>query len=147
MGISLPINFERNIHRHLTLAMNALKKSLGTLVALITVVVCLSGIQGFAVDFSGVMKSARKDAEQGDAEAQYFLRRCHADGGMGVTQDYAEAAKWYRLAAEQGDAFAQLSLGDCYANGDGVPKDDLPFNAGTTFYNPLYICRTRRAQN
>ena len=70
------------------------------------------------------MKSLRKDAEQGDAEAQYVLGLRYKDG-VGVPQDDAEAIKWFRLAAEQGYATTQYILGLCYKNGDGVPQDDV----------------------
>ena len=63
-----------------------------------------------------------KKAEQGDAQAQYNLGECYADGA-GVAKDVAEAVKWYRKAAEQGHAPAQNALGWCYANGEGVTKD------------------------
>ena len=53
--------------------MNALKTSLGTLVALITVVVCLSGIQGFAQVSEEDVMQFRKAAEQGEALAQHKL--------------------------------------------------------------------------
>jgi TPR repeat protein len=39
-------------------------------------------------------------AEQGDAEAQYYLGLMY-DRGQGVPQDHAEAVKWLRRAAEQ----------------------------------------------
>ena len=65
----------------------------------------------------------RRQAEQGDASAQYTLGFRYASG-RGVPQDDAEAVRWYRLAAEQGDASAQLNLGLMHANGEGVLKDD-----------------------
>ena len=42
----------------------------------------------------------REAAERGDAEAQFRLGMCYADG-IGVRQDYAEAVKWYRKVADQ----------------------------------------------
>ena len=95
-------------------------------------------------------KATKIKAEQGDAEAQYFLGwmyykgqgvpqnyeeaakwtrkaaeqgRAWAQYNLGVPQDYVEAAKWYRKAAEQGDAEAQHNLGVMYYNGEGVPQD------------------------
>jgi len=62
-------------------------------------------------------------AEQGDADAQYFLGFMYANGD-GVPEDDTEAVRWYRLAAEQGRAAAQYEVGYMYANGDGVPEDD-----------------------
>ena len=64
----------------------------------------------------------RKAAEQGSAEAQYFLGYCY-ERGEGVQQDYGEAVKWFRKAAEQGDGNGQCGLGMCYEEGHGVPKD------------------------
>ena len=66
----------------------------------------------------------RKAAEQGNAEAQFYLGFYYEQGvGVGVTKDLAEAAKWYRKAAEQGHAIAQYNLGVFYAQGAGVTKD------------------------
>ena len=64
----------------------------------------------------------KKDAEQGDAEAQNNLGYCYAKGD-GTKIDYSEAVKWFRKAAEQNEPNAQFALGLCYINGDGVTKD------------------------
>ena len=48
------------------------------------------------------LEQLRKDAEQGDATAQYQLGFRY-NIGQGAPQDDAEAVRWYRLAAEQGD--------------------------------------------
>ena len=73
-------------------------------------------------EYEEAVKWSRKAAEQGYAEAQFFLGRSYALG-QGVPQDYAEAARWFRKAAEQGHAEAQFFLGVMYDNGDGVPQD------------------------
>ena len=73
-------------------------------------------------DYATAAREWRPLAEQGDAEAQYFLGLMYRNG-QGVPQDYAEAVQWYRKAAEQGDATAQLSLGLMYGMGQGVPRD------------------------
>ena len=66
----------------------------------------------------------RRQAEQGDAPAQYMLGFRY-NIGQGVPQDDAEAARWYRLAAEQGDDRAQIRLGDMYSLGfGGAPQND-----------------------
>ena len=65
----------------------------------------------------------RKAAEQGYAEAQYWLGMCYYCGA-GVTEDKTQAAAWYRKAAEQGYAEAQSWLGGCYEHGWGVTKDE-----------------------
>jgi FOG: TPR repeat, SEL1 subfamily len=64
----------------------------------------------------------RKDAEQGDAQAQFSLGVCY-DDGINVRKDSAEAVKWYRKAAEQGHVDAQFFLGSCYFIGNGVRMD------------------------
>ena len=61
-------------------------------------------------------------AEQGDADAQFFLGFMYGDG-QGVPHDYAEAVKWYRRAAEQDHADAQNNLGVMYDRGRGVSQD------------------------
>ena len=61
-------------------------------------------------------------AEQGHADAQFYLGLMHALG-KGVPRDYEKAAMWYRKAAKQGYADARFELGRLYAVGDGVPQD------------------------
>lgn len=51
-------------------------------------------------DFAGVLKRYRPLAEQGDADAQYFLGEMYAKG-QGVPKDYALAYMWFNLAAAQ----------------------------------------------
>ena len=57
-----------------------------------------------------------KQAQSGDAKAQYELGRDY-DSGQGITKDEAEAARWYRKAADQGLAIAQYDLGVEYDRG------------------------------
>ena len=64
----------------------------------------------------------KRNAEQGDAYAQYSLGFCYYNG-KGVAKDYTEAAKWWRKSAEQGHAGAQTWLGYCYEYGQGVQQD------------------------
>ncbi len=61
-------------------------------------------------------------AEQGDANAQYYLGVMHQNG-EGVSQNYALAVLRYFQAAEQGLASAQKNLGVMYARGDGVAQN------------------------
>lgn len=63
-----------------------------------------------------------KAAEQGNAEAQYYLGRSFAYA-QGVPEDYATAVCWWKLAAQQGHAEAQSELADCFYMGKGVLKD------------------------
>lgn len=65
----------------------------------------------------------RRAADQGDAEAQYFLGDMYYTG-EGVPQNYEEAVKWYRLAADQGNPAAQNNLGQIYRDGYGCPDED-----------------------
>ena len=67
-------------------------------------------------------RDIRRDAENGDAAAQYTLGGLY-DMGLSVEQDYKEAAKWYRKAAKQGYADAQYSLGLRYLLGEGITQD------------------------
>ena len=71
----------------------------------------------------GERAALREKAEQGHADAQYFLGVMSA-GGLGFPQDYVEADKWVRKAAEQEHAEAQGSLGVMFAEGLGVPQDN-----------------------
>jgi len=62
-------------------------------------------------------------AEQGDAEAQYYVARIYANGMSEVPVDYAVAANWYGRAAKQGYSSAQTELGYLYEKGLGVKQD------------------------
>ena len=67
----------------------------------------------------------RRQAEQGDPEAQYNLGNMYFNG-EGVPQDAPEAVRWYRLpAGEQGHASAQFNLGIRYYEGLGVLRDSV----------------------
>jgi uncharacterized protein len=63
-----------------------------------------------------------RDAEGGNAKAQYVLGCCY-NGEHGTQKDPARAAIWFGKAAAQGVADAQYLLGLCYYVGDGVKKD------------------------
>jgi chromosome segregation ATPase len=64
-------------------------------------------------------------AEQGDAEAQYYVARIYANGMSGVAQDYAQAAGWYQRASAQNYKSATLELAYLYEQGLGVPQDRM----------------------
>lgn len=67
-------------------------------------------------------KRVRKQAEQGDAEAQFELGQmyCHS-----VPKDCREGMKWYLKAAVQGHAEAHNAVGWSYRWGiGGVPEDN-----------------------
>lgn len=64
-------------------------------------------------------------AQNGDAEAQYYVARIYANGMDNVPVDFVEAARWYQMAADQDFSEAQQELGYLYEQGLGVPKDEL----------------------
>lgn len=66
--------------------------------------------------------SQRRSAEQGNAEAQFYMGCVYANGD-GVPKDDAQALLWYRKAAAQKHSGAQNNLGWMYDQGRGVPKD------------------------
>jgi TPR repeat protein len=55
------------------------------------------------------IKDVLKKAEQGNANAQYFLGAMY-DKGEGVAQDKKKAFEWYTKAVEQGNKKAQENL-------------------------------------
>ncbi len=73
-------------------------------------------------DFALALGEWQPLADQGDADAQFYVGVLHFNG-YGVTQDRNAAEKWYRLAAEQGLARAQFNLGVMFFNGYGVVQN------------------------
>jgi S1-C subfamily serine protease len=63
-----------------------------------------------------------KSAEQGNADADYYLGLMYQNGN-GVKKDYIKAHNWYLKSAQKGRAYAQHNLAYLYANGLGVSKD------------------------
>lgn len=63
-----------------------------------------------------------KAAEQGCAEAQYWLARCYVSG-LGCEQSDKLALDWFKKAAEQGFAEAYYYLACCYRDGKGVEQN------------------------
>ena len=80
----------------------------------------LPGSQGPALFQSG--------AEAGDADAQFNLGACHADG-IGTPQSHQSAVHWWRKAAEQEHASALHALGQCHQHGLGTPVNTLAADA------------------
>ena len=72
-------------------------------------------------DYETAFKEWHPLAEQGNAQAQYYLGVLYFKG-EGVPQDYAQARKWWRKAAAQGHAIAQFNLGGLHSKGRGVPQ-------------------------
>ena len=68
------------------------------------------------------LEQLMRDAEQGDAEAQYELAICYRNGS-GVEEDLEKYIYWLRLSAEQGWSHAIFRMCLNYAWGTGVEKD------------------------
>jgi len=73
-------------------------------------------------DYDFSLRTYRRLATRGIAEAQSYLGYMHANG-LGVNRDYREAIRLYRLAANQNYAGALFNLGFMYRNGLGLPRD------------------------
>jgi TPR repeat protein len=67
-------------------------------------------------------------AEAGDADAQFNLGACYADG-IGTAPSQQSAVEWWRKAAEQEHAAALHALGQCHRKGAGTPVDVLAADA------------------
>ena len=67
------------------------------------------GCLGLEEDLDEAIRCLAKAAEQGHADAQYWLGDMH-DNGEGVEQSDAEALRWYTQAAEQGHVSAKVLL-------------------------------------
>jgi TPR repeat protein len=64
----------------------------------------------------------RRSAEQGYADAQYWLGQLLI-GGLGLPEDLPQGVSWTRKAAEQGHADAQYALANALYQGGGVSQD------------------------
>ena len=91
-------------------------------IILITALFAIGTTAGFTQTIN--IDELRRDAERGDAVAQYKLGRCfHHLDSCGVQKDFSESVKWIRKAAEQGIPQAQGALGWLYFCGEGVPQN------------------------
>lgn len=70
-----------------------------------------------------VVAQMRQLANQGDAEAQYYMCIIFHEGLGGNRKDMTQAATWCRKAADQGYMDAQTMLGTLYARGQGVEQN------------------------
>ena len=68
------------------------------------------------------LEQLKRDAEQGDAEAQYELAICYRNGS-GVEEDLEKYIYWLRLSAEQGWGHAIYRMCLNYAFGFCVERD------------------------
>jgi TPR repeat protein len=73
-------------------------------------------------DYATALRLLRPLADQGDAQAQFYLGMMYGDG-QGIQKNYTEAAKWYRKSANHGYDLAANELGNLYEKGNGVPQD------------------------
>tara|TARA_B100001013_G_scaffold319096_1_gene227775 strand:- start:70 stop:597 length:528 start_codon:yes stop_codon:yes gene_type:complete len=73
-------------------------------------------------DYETALREWRPLAEQGHAEAQFWLGVMYYEE-KGVPQDYQTAVKWLRSAAQQEHTTAQKILGGMYYEGQGVDKN------------------------
>ena len=64
----------------------------------------------------------KMEADKGDAEAQFWVGRCYANG-EGVAKNYMFAAEWYTKSANQDYFKAQHNLALLYYGGNGVKQD------------------------
>ncbi|MEW5686382.1 MAG: caspase family protein [Pseudomonadota bacterium] len=74
--------------------------------------------------FASSMNVWLPSAQQGDAKAQAYVGRIHAEG-FDRAPDFTQAATWYQKAADQGYAPAMVDLGQLYERGQGVAKDPV----------------------
>jgi len=86
--------------------------------------VALPGV-GFAMSDEETVIVLKRDADQGNANAQVRLGYFYETGRGGLAKDDREAARLYKLAADQGNAAARSNLGGLYRDGrGGLTKDD-----------------------
>ena len=66
----------------------------------------------------------KEAAEQGNADAQYYLGLCYEKGNNVPNANCKKAIEWFGKAAKQGNIKALCALGNCYAHGGlGVPQN------------------------
>jgi hypothetical protein len=68
------------------------------------------------------LESLKRAAENDDANAQFELGMCFANGD-GVEQKPRTAVKWFERSAKWGHPEAMLQLGFRYEDGDGIDQD------------------------
>ena len=68
------------------------------------------------------MEELFKQAEQGDAEAQFLLGLAYYNG-EGIEESYEKAFEWWTKAAEQEVPSAMFNLGIMYRDGAGMEQD------------------------
>jgi len=81
----------------------------------------LLGDRRYAAEMDALQRFGRmeKDAQLGDAQAQFRVANAYVEGTAHVTPDAKRAAHWFRRAAEQGHQESQCRLAAHYADGLG----------------------------
>ena len=79
------------------------------------------GIVGYGQAVRIDVNTVIKEAEAGDAVAQYNLGMLYVLGEEGLPESATEALKWWEKSAIQGFDLAQLRMGWAYENGIGIP--------------------------
>ena len=82
-----------------------------------------SGRKTAAEQLDEKLKETKEKAENGDAEAMFYLGYMYGYGKNGVEEDLEEAYKWYKKSADAGDVMGTALVGSCLLNGWGVKKD------------------------
>ena len=109
----------------------SLVRQRNTSVSVVLVVLC--GLFGLGQDVEMIIDSARAGdqeaantlramAEQGNADAQYYLGSLFVTGDE-ILEEAVEVFSWNMSAAEQGHVGAMINVGNLYALGQGVPED------------------------
>src|ERR1700730_7163496 len=92
--------------------------------AIALAVIALPGVT-FAISDEETVRLLKRDADQGNANAQGRLGYFYETGRGGLAKDDREAARLFKLAADQGNAYGQLNLGLFNRDGrGGLSKDD-----------------------
>lgn len=80
------------------------------------------GINAFdAGEFRRAMELLLPVAEEGAAEAQFYVGQMH-DFGRGVVQDDWRALEWYDRAARLGHGGAQFGVARMFDSGESIPQ-------------------------
>lgn len=75
------------------------------------------------IDYVELFKIYKLAADNGNAEAQFYLGKFYEEGLGGVEVNLLQAAKFYELAANQGYPEAQFKLGLLHLKGKVLPED------------------------
>ena len=82
---------------------------------------CVENYTG--IDSGSKLEYVERNANKGNAEAQWMLGAYYLCGESGLPEDYEQAFLWFSRAAKQGYAQSQLDLGRMYYYGWGVIQD------------------------